>query len=49
MRAKTKRSIPKLGLPTVFVLCFLFFLAGFFGSTLLSQDVPNVRPGMKSA
>ncbi|KAJ0010991.1 hypothetical protein Pint_33772 [Pistacia integerrima] len=47
MRAKTKRSIPKLGLPTVFVLCFLFFLAGFFGSTLLSQDVPNVRPGMK--
>ncbi|XP_044481371.1 probable prolyl 4-hydroxylase 9 isoform X1 [Mangifera indica] len=47
MKAKTKRSNPKLGLPTVFVLCFLFFVAGFFGATLLSQGVPNVRPRLR--
>ncbi|KAI8027095.1 putative prolyl 4-hydroxylase 9 [Camellia lanceoleosa] len=33
----------KLGLPIIFLLCFLFFLAGLFGSTLLFQDVPGVR------
>ncbi|PSS30706.1 Prolyl 4-hydroxylase [Actinidia chinensis var. chinensis] len=36
----------KLGFPAVFLLCSFFFLAGFFGSTLLSQkeDVSGVRP-----
>ncbi|CAL9002181.1 unnamed protein product [Prunus brigantina] len=29
----------KLGLPTTFILCSFFFLAGFYGSSLLSQDV----------
>ncbi|GMP38501.1 hypothetical protein CsSME_00009721 [Camellia sinensis var. sinensis] len=33
----------KLGLPIIFLLCSLFFLAGLFGSTLLFQDVPGVR------
>ncbi|XP_044507841.1 probable prolyl 4-hydroxylase 9 isoform X2 [Mangifera indica] len=47
MKAKTKRSNPKLGLPIVFVLCFLFFVSGFFGATLLSQGVPNVRPRLR--
>ncbi|KAL6961387.1 putative prolyl 4-hydroxylase 9 [Sarracenia purpurea var. burkii] len=35
----------RLGFPAVFLLCSFFFLAGFFGSVLLSQDiVPGVRP-----
>ncbi|XP_022977335.1 probable prolyl 4-hydroxylase 9 [Cucurbita maxima] len=35
----------KLGLPAViFVLCLFCFLAGFFGSSLLSQDVDDDRP-----
>ncbi|KAM1156759.1 hypothetical protein ACFX13_028080 [Malus domestica] len=29
----------KLGLPTTFIFCSFFFLAGFYGSSLLSQDV----------
>ncbi|KAK3032898.1 hypothetical protein RJ639_034946 [Escallonia herrerae] len=34
-----------LGLPAVFLLCLFFFFAGFFGSTLLSQqDVSSLRP-----
>ncbi|KAJ8567323.1 hypothetical protein K7X08_019531 [Anisodus acutangulus] len=36
-----------IGLPSVFLLCLFFFLAGLFGSTLIShQDVqvPTVRP-----
>ncbi|MCD9560000.1 putative prolyl 4-hydroxylase 9 [Datura stramonium] len=35
-----------MGLPSVFLLCLFFFLAGFFGSALISQQdvqVPNVR------
>ncbi|PSS02655.1 Prolyl 4-hydroxylase [Actinidia chinensis var. chinensis] len=46
MNSKGKRfGGPKsnLGLASVFFLCFLFFLAGFFGSTLLSQDLPSVQ------
>ncbi|KAG1368591.1 Prolyl 4-hydroxylase 13 [Cocos nucifera] len=30
----------KLGLPAVLLSCSLFFLAGFFGSMLFSQDIP---------
>ncbi|KAL7002887.1 procollagen-proline 4-dioxygenase [Sarracenia purpurea var. burkii] len=48
MKSKGKRfSVlkSKFGLPTIFLLCSLFFLAGFFGSTILSQSVPNVRSG----
>ncbi|XP_043712326.1 probable prolyl 4-hydroxylase 9 [Telopea speciosissima] len=33
----------KLGLPAVFLSCIVFFLAGFFGSLLLSQDISSVR------
>ncbi|XP_074301655.1 putative prolyl 4-hydroxylase 9 [Silene latifolia] len=33
----------KLGLPSVFFLCFFFFLLGFFGSSLISQDYANAR------
>ncbi|KAJ4963802.1 hypothetical protein NE237_023741 [Protea cynaroides] len=33
----------KLGLPAVFLSCIVFFLAGFFGSMLLSQDISSVR------
>ncbi|KAJ4716174.1 putative Prolyl 4-hydroxylase alpha subunit [Melia azedarach] len=47
MKGKTKRSNTKLGLPTVFLLCSLFFLAGLYGSTLLTQDVPEVRPKLR--
>lgn len=36
MKGKAKRSKVKLGLQIVVLLCFLFLLAGFFGSTLLS-------------
>ncbi|KAG6594996.1 putative prolyl 4-hydroxylase 9 [Cucurbita argyrosperma subsp. argyrosperma] len=36
----------KLGLPVfIFILCLFCFLAGFFGSSLLSQDVDDDRPG----
>ncbi|GFQ04570.1 probable prolyl 4-hydroxylase 9, partial [Phtheirospermum japonicum] len=36
-----------LGLPAIFLLCLCFFLAGFFGSSLFSQDVAgNLRPRM---
>ncbi|KAA8531598.1 hypothetical protein F0562_006307 [Nyssa sinensis] len=38
----------KLGLPAVFLLCSFFFLAGFFGSMLLSQDESDVRPRPRS-
>ncbi|KAF2294571.1 hypothetical protein GH714_012710 [Hevea brasiliensis] len=47
MKTKTKRSKRKLGLPSVFLLCSLFFLAGFYASTFLSQDVPIIRPGLR--
>lgn len=51
MKGKAQRSKTKLGLPVVILICSLFFLAGFFFSTLLSQvflssqgyrDVSNV-------
>ncbi|KAG6604146.1 putative prolyl 4-hydroxylase 9, partial [Cucurbita argyrosperma subsp. sororia] len=49
MKAKSGKSCSslrsKLGLPAViFVLCLFCFLAGFFGSSLLSQDVDDDRP-----
>ncbi|KFK30018.1 hypothetical protein AALP_AA7G207100 [Arabis alpina] len=37
----------KLGLATVFVFSSLCFLIGFYGSTLLSQNVPGVRPKLR--
>ncbi|KAJ4967013.1 hypothetical protein NE237_018862 [Protea cynaroides] len=33
----------KLGLPVVFLACIVFFLAGLFGSMLLSQDISGVQ------
>lgn len=46
-RAKIPKAI-KFGTPTAFLLCTLSFLAGFFFSTLLSQDVvPGVRPSSR--
>ncbi|GAV65373.1 2OG-FeII_Oxy domain-containing protein [Cephalotus follicularis] len=47
MKGKSKGSKTKLGLPTVFLLCFLFFFAGFYGSALLSQDVPAISPRLR--
>ncbi|KAJ9159439.1 hypothetical protein P3X46_024947 [Hevea brasiliensis] len=47
MKTKTKPSKRKLGLPAVLLLCFFFFLAGFYASTLLSQDVPIIRPRLR--
>ncbi|KAK9265458.1 hypothetical protein L1049_010792 [Liquidambar formosana] len=47
MKAKGKAAWTygsKLGLPVVFICCSFFFLAGFFGSTLLSQDVSGALP-----
>ncbi|KAB2635993.1 prolyl 4-hydroxylase 9 [Pyrus ussuriensis x Pyrus communis] len=42
MKVKAKSSRAKLGLPTVFLLCSLFFFAGLFISTLLSHaSVPR--------
>lgn len=46
MKSKGKRIgglNSKLGLPTIFILCLLFFLAGLFGSNLLSQDGSSDR------
>ncbi|KAK4563341.1 hypothetical protein RGQ29_005735 [Quercus rubra] len=43
MKVKSKRSKTNLGLPIVVLLCLLFLLAGFFGSMILSQDVPRAR------
>ncbi|KAK9080873.1 hypothetical protein SSX86_000015 [Deinandra increscens subsp. villosa] len=45
-RAKTGGGIgfsgwSSLGLPAVFLLCIFFFFLGFFGSSLLSQQVEN--------
>ncbi|KAG7622785.1 Prolyl 4-hydroxylase alpha subunit [Arabidopsis suecica] len=37
----------KLGLATVIVFCSLCFLFGFYGSTLLSQNVPRVKPRLR--
>ncbi|XP_043708271.1 probable prolyl 4-hydroxylase 9 isoform X2 [Telopea speciosissima] len=46
MKAKGKgvwRTGTKLGLPAVFLSCIVFFLAGLFGSMLLSQNISGVR------
>ncbi|KAH9695233.1 hypothetical protein WN944_028677 [Citrus x changshan-huyou] len=48
MKGKAKRSSTKLGLPTALLLCSFFFLAGFYGSTLLSRDVPSIRPKLRT-
>ncbi|XP_051127052.1 probable prolyl 4-hydroxylase 9 [Andrographis paniculata] len=42
-------SLTSLGLPSIFLLCLSFFLAGFFGSALFSQqEMPsNLRPRMR--
>ncbi|XP_058191169.1 probable prolyl 4-hydroxylase 9 [Rhododendron vialii] len=48
MKSKGKRIggfNSKLGLPAIFILCLLFFLAGLFGSNLLSQDEPSDGSG----
>ncbi|KAL5705407.1 procollagen-proline 4-dioxygenase [Ranunculus cassubicifolius] len=34
----------KLSLPIVLLFCSAFFLAGFYGSMLLSQDIARIRP-----
>ncbi|KAI4298538.1 hypothetical protein L6164_032085 [Bauhinia variegata] len=47
MKAKAKSSKLKLGLPTLLVLCSVFLFAGFFLSTLLFQDLGDVRPRLR--
>ncbi|KAM7251298.1 hypothetical protein ACFE04_023181 [Oxalis oulophora] len=48
VKSSKKRSRKKLGLPAVIVLCTLFFIAGFYGSTLLSKDdVPKIKPHLR--
>ncbi|KAK3192996.1 hypothetical protein Dsin_024306 [Dipteronia sinensis] len=47
MKSKLKRSKRNLGLATTLILCCFFFLAGFYGSTLLSQDAPKLRPRLR--
>ncbi|KAI9181834.1 hypothetical protein LWI28_019115 [Acer negundo] len=47
MKSKTKRLKRNLGLATTFIFCCFFFLAGFYGSTLLSQDAPRIRPRLR--
>ncbi|CAJ1977357.1 unnamed protein product [Sphenostylis stenocarpa] len=46
MKGKVKSSKLKLGIPTFFFLCAIFFFAGFFVSPLLFQDLDDV--GSKS-
>ncbi|XP_010271954.1 PREDICTED: probable prolyl 4-hydroxylase 9 [Nelumbo nucifera] len=38
----------KVGLPVVFLSCSVFFLAGFFGAMLLSQDISSFRPNSRT-
>ncbi|KAL4271781.1 hypothetical protein GQ457_13G007160 [Hibiscus cannabinus] len=47
MKGKSKSSKRKLGLATALFLCSLCFLAGLFISTLFSQDVPIIKPGLR--
>ncbi|KAM1421029.1 hypothetical protein ACFX2I_003337 [Malus domestica] len=48
MKVKAKNSREKLGLPTVFLVCSLFFFAGLFISTLLSHpSVPLFLSGSR--
>ncbi|KHN42331.1 probable prolyl 4-hydroxylase 9 [Glycine soja] len=44
MKGKVRRSKLKLGVPTFFFLCALFFFVGFFVSPLLFQDLGDVGP-----
>ncbi|KAL2602313.1 hypothetical protein AAZV13_10G219600 [Glycine max] len=44
MKGKVKSSKLKLGVPTLFILCALFFFVGFFVSPLLFQDLDDVGP-----
>ncbi|KAI4295740.1 hypothetical protein L6164_035753 [Bauhinia variegata] len=44
MKGKARSSKLKLGLPTLFVLCYLFLFAGLLVSTLLYQDLGGVPP-----
>ncbi|KAF3435527.1 hypothetical protein FNV43_RR22616 [Rhamnella rubrinervis] len=47
MKGRAKSPKTKFGIPIVSFLCCLFFLAGFYISTLFSQDVPNLRSGSR--
>ncbi|GMJ09795.1 hypothetical protein like AT4G33910 [Hibiscus trionum] len=47
MKGKSKNSKRKLGLTTALFFCSLCFLAGLFISTLFSQDVPIIKPGLR--
>ncbi|EEF34884.1 probable prolyl 4-hydroxylase 9 [Ricinus communis] len=48
MKTKTKRlKKKKLGLPAVILVCSVFFVAGFYASTLISQDVPVIKPRLR--
>ncbi|PON74778.1 Isopenicillin N synthase [Parasponia andersonii] len=48
MKGKVKSPKTKFGPPTIFILCFFFFVAGFLLSNLLSRDVPGVvRPSSR--
>ncbi|XP_011030367.1 PREDICTED: probable prolyl 4-hydroxylase 9 [Populus euphratica] len=47
MKIKTKRSKRKLGLPAAILLCSLFFLAGLYSSTFISNDVPVIKPRLR--
>ncbi|XP_038684938.1 probable prolyl 4-hydroxylase 9 [Tripterygium wilfordii] len=47
MKGKSKRSKINLGFPSICLLCFIFFLVGFYASSLLSRDVPRIRPRLR--
>lgn len=44
MKAKAKGSNLKLGLPSLIFFCSLFFFVGLYLSTILFQDLGDVRP-----
>ncbi|XVE93478.1 hypothetical protein REPUB_Repub01dG0196300 [Reevesia pubescens] len=48
MKGKSKSSKRKLGLSTALLLCSLSFVAGLFVSTFFSQDVPIIKPRLRS-
>ncbi|KAH7518077.1 hypothetical protein FEM48_Zijuj09G0132400 [Ziziphus jujuba var. spinosa] len=49
MKGRVKSPKTKFGLPIVFFLCLLFFLAGFYISTIFSQsqDAPSLPHGSR--
>ncbi|KAL6209945.1 hypothetical protein ACLB2K_020884 [Fragaria x ananassa] len=50
MKLKPKSPKPKLGLPTILLLCFLCFIAGLCTSTFLSQlSAPQFLSGPRSS